>query len=207
VAELQTYPGLNKIFVAKHDALHNPYSKGIALISKSLIKAKGHDKVLAASNGFGKDLVPRIGGLLDVQAITDVCRIIEGGAKFVRPVYAGNAMSTVSTIDPIKLLTIRGTNFEKVKPSESANSYPTEEAPDVDEIMGKLKGRWLENIVAKSEMADLTTAKYVVSGGRALKSSENFKLLHDIAQTIGLDQCAIGASRAAVDAGYVSNEL
>jgi electron transfer flavoprotein alpha subunit len=146
-----------------------------------LINAKGHDKVIAASNGFGKDLVPRIGGLLDVQAISDVCKIMDGGAKFVRPIYAGNAMATVSTIDPIKLITIRGTNFEKVKPEDAVNAYATEDAPDVEEIMGKLKGRWLENIVAKSEMADLTTAKYVVSGGRALKSSENFSLLHDIA--------------------------
>lgn len=143
-----------------------------------------------------------MGGILDLQAITDVIEIKDNGSKFVRPIYAGNALCTVSTKDKIKLLTVRATNFEKVAKGD-ANSY------DVEDVDGNttVTGKWIENIVSKSEMADLTTAKYVVSGGRALKSGENFKMLYDIAETLGTGDCAIGASRAAVDAGMVPNDL
>lgn len=140
--------------------------------------------MLCSANGFGKDLMPRIGGLLDLQPITDVVQIKDGGQKFVRPVYAGNALSTVSTIDPIKLITVRNTNFEKVAQG-AENDYPVEELTELATICDKTKGKWLENIESKSEMADLTTAKYVVSGGRALKSGENFQMLYDIADTLG----------------------
>jgi len=102
-------------------------------------------------------------------------------------------------------MTIRATNFDKVK-NDASEDYPTEQV-ECDDILAKLKSKFVENIVAKSEMADLSSAKYVVSGGRALKSSENFSLLHDIADTLGKGNCAIGASRAAVDAGYVGNDL
>lgn len=132
--------------------------------------------------------------------------IKDGGKKYVRPIYAGNALCTVSSIDKIKLFTIRATNFEKVKQEAGENDYPVESV-DCDQILANLKSKWVENIVNESEMADLPSAKYVVSGGRALKSGENFSLLHDIAETLGKGNCAIGASRAAVDAGYVPNDL
>ena len=132
--------------------------------------------------------------------------VIDGGSKFIRPVYAGNALCTLSTIDKIKLLTIRSTNFEKVK-QDASNDYAVEEVPDIDSVLSSQHGKWLENQVNESEMADLTTAKYVVSGGRALKSSDNFSLLDDIAKTLGVKDCAIGASRAAVDAGYCPNDM
>ncbi len=100
----------------------------------------------------------------------------------MRPIYAGNALCTVSTKDKIKLLTIRGTNFDKVAQGEEA-AYEIEEISK--EGLESLKSKWVENLVSKSEMADLTSAKYVVSGGRALKSGDNFKMLHDIAETLG----------------------
>lgn len=103
-------------------------------------------------------------------------------------------------------MTIRGTNFEKVKQGESQN-YPTEELEGIEDVVSAQQGIWKENIVSKSEMADLTSAKYVISGGRALKTGENFSMLYDIAETIGKQHCAIGASRAAVDAGMVSNDM
>jgi len=115
-------------------------------------------------------------------------------------------MCTVSTSDKIKLLTVRGTNFDKVAKSDSAD-YATEAVGGVDDIMAGASGQWIENMVSKSEMADLTSAKYVVSGGRALKSGENFSMLYDIAETLGKSNCAIGASRAAVDAGMVPNDM
>jgi len=151
-------------------------------------------------------VIPRLGGLLDVQAITDVVKIQENGTKFVRPIYAGNAMCTVSTTDKTKLMTVRGANFDKVPKGED-NSYECEAVGGLDDVMKESQGTWIENVVSKSEMADLTTAKYVISGGRALKSSENFSLLKDIAETLGLQNSALGASRAAVDAGMCSNDM
>ena len=115
-------------------------------------------------------------------------------------------MCTVSTTDKTKLLTVRGANFDKV-PKGDENAYECEAVGGVDEIMSGSQGTWIENVVSKSEMADLTTAKYVISGGRALKSSENFSLLKDIAETLGLQNSALGASRAAVDAGMCSNDM
>ena len=101
---------------------------------------------------------------------------------------------------------MRGTNFEKVAQG-SSNDYTISAVDGVDAVVSEQKGHWVENIVSKSEMADLTSAKYVVSGGRALKSEENFSLLQDIAETLGVQNCALGASRAAVDAGYCPNDM
>jgi len=171
-----------------------------------LIQSGSYTNVIAASSSFGKDAAPRIGGLLDLQAITDIVQILEDGAKFVRPIYAGNALCTVSTRDPIRILTIRGTNFDAVKPGE-AQDYSVEEIQGIADIMGVQAGSWVENLITKSEMADLTSAEIVVSGGRALKSGENFSLLEDIAETLGKSRCAIGASRAAVDAGMCANDM
>ena len=128
--------------------------------------------MIAASSGFGKDVMPQIGGHLDLQPITDIIEIKDGGSKFVRPIYAGNALCTVSTKDNIKLLTVRGTNFEKVKAGDAENAYEVEDIAGVQDMTAN--GKWVEDIISKSEMADLTSAKYVVSGGRALKSGENF---------------------------------
>jgi len=168
-----------------------------------LVDANGYTSVVSAATGFGKDVVPRVGGLLDVQPITDVIEIIDGGAKFKRPIYAGNAIATVSTSDSIKLMTIRPTNFEKTEPGTTSNGYETVDVASEVEVAGS----WIQNITSKSERADLTSSKYVVSGGRGLKNGENFELLYDLANALGSSNCAVGASRAAVDAGYVANEL
>lgn len=204
VSELKKLPGIRKILTASNDKLDNPYGQSMATIAEGLVKDNGYKQVVAATSSFGKDVIPRLGGLLDLQAITDVVDI--KGDKYVRPIYAGNAMCTVSSSDAIKLFTVRGTNFEKVKAGDAAD-VPVEAVAGVDDVVGAQKGHFVENIVSKSEMADLTTAKYVVSGGRALKSGENFQMLYDIAETLGKGNCAIGASRAAVDAGMVPNDM
>ena len=129
--------------------------------------------------------------------------VVDGGAKFKRPVYAGNAIATVSTSDKTKLLTVRATNFAKVEPGE-ANKYPVE---DVAVNIEGVKGVWIKNEASVSESADLGSAKFVVSGGRGLKNGENFKLLYEFAEALGSQNCAVGASRAAVDAGFVGNDL
>ena len=108
-------------------------------LAHKIVQASGYDKIIAATSSFGKDVVPRIGGLLDVQAITDVVEINDGGQKFKRPVYAGNAIATVSTSDKIKLLTVRPTNFEKIEPTEADNGYPVETAEAITE---GVKGSW-----------------------------------------------------------------
>ena len=123
----------------------------------------------------------------------------------MRPIYAGNAVSTVSSTDKIKLFTIRATNFEKVPIGSSANSYPVEEVSAT--TADKTAGSWLENTVSESEMAELSSAKFVVSGGRGMKNGENFKMLYDLASVLGKQNCAVGASRAAVDAGFVPNDM
>lgn len=140
LAEVQKYPNINKVLVAKSEDLHNPYGDAIARVAKDIVKAQNYTNVVAASSGFGKDVVPRMGGHLDVQPITDVINVIDNGEKFQRPVYAGNAVATVSTEDKIKVLTIRATNFEKVEQAEASHDYPTE---DVKVELDAVHGKWL----------------------------------------------------------------
>jgi len=120
--QVQQYPGINKVIVANNPALENAYGDSVARIAQSLVGAHGYTNVVAATTGFGKDVIPRLGGLLDVQPITDVIEVIDGGNKFKRPVYAGNLIATVSTIDSIKLVTVRPTNFEKIEPGEASGA-------------------------------------------------------------------------------------
>jgi len=204
VEEVKKYPFIKSILTAKSEQLQNPYGDTISQTLRDIVTAKGYDKVIASTSAFGKDVIPRLGGLLDVQPITDVIQILENGGKFVRPVYAGNAIATVSSSDKIKLLTVRSTNFEKVNAKESAHPYPIEE---VKAAVDGLKGSWVENLVSESEMVELTSAKFVVSGGRGMKNGENFKILYDLASVLGKQHCAVGASRAAVDAGFVPNDM
>ena len=111
--EVQKYPGVSIILVAQDAVLQNCYGDHMSKLARALVEKNGYDKVVSAASGFGKDVMPRLGGLLDAQAITDIIEIVDDGQKFKRPVYAGNAVATVSTRDKIKLLTVRATNFEK----------------------------------------------------------------------------------------------
>lgn len=115
VEEVQKYPGVNKIIVASDPVLQNPYGDFMSKLAHQMVQQGGYDKVVAAASGFGKDVMPRLGGLLDVQAVTDIIEIVDGGARYKRPIYAGNAVATVSSTDAIKLLTVRPTNFDKVE--------------------------------------------------------------------------------------------
>ena len=110
---MQKYTGIRKILVAKNEQLQNAYGHSVAKVAHKLVQDGGYDKVIAAASGFGKDVMPRLGGLIDTQAITDVIEVVDGGSKFKRPIYAGNAVATVSTSDSVKLLTVRATNFSK----------------------------------------------------------------------------------------------
>jgi electron transfer flavoprotein alpha subunit len=183
VEEVKKYPGINKIIVSKNPDMLNPYGDQVSHTVKEVVQKGGYDKIIGSTSAFGKDVIPRLGGLLDAQPITDVIQVLDGGKKFVRPIYAGNAVSTVSSSDKIKLFTVRATNFEKVQAGASANSYPVEEVTATS--AAQTAGQWIENTVSESEMAELSSAKFVVSGGRGMKNGENFKMLYDLANVLG----------------------
>jgi electron transfer flavoprotein alpha subunit len=161
--------------------------------------AKGYTHLLGPSTTFGKDLMPRVAALLGVGQISDVMAT-EGSHRFVRPVYAGNALLTVEApADAIVVATVRMASFQ---PAPAGGSAAVEAASVQVSLPGHT--RFVSRTAAKSDRPDLQTARRVVSGGRALASAENFKLLFGLADALG---AAVGASRAAVDAGYVPNEM
>jgi|UniRef100_A0A7S4CUU4 electron transfer flavoprotein alpha subunit len=171
-------------------------------VSKLVEKLHGAEKfshIVAAHTAFGKSVIPRVAAVSDCQPIPDVINVVDENT-FVRPTYAGNALATVkSEIDPVKMLTIRPTSFDKAGDGGSA-------AVTNGEACGETGGtKWVSDEVDDSGKPDLSSARVVVGGGRGLKSGENFKLLFDLADKI--PNCAVGATRAVVDAGFVPNEL
>ncbi len=190
--------GVEKVLLADGPGLEHPLAETLAPLIQDL--ASGFSHVLAPATTFGKNVMPRVAALLDVQQISDITGI--GGADtFVRPIYAGNAMATVKSNDPVKVITVRTTAFEAAA-SEGAggNSATIEEtgAGDASSL-----STFVGQELTKSERPELTSAKVVISGGRGMQSGDNFKLLEDIADKLG---AAVGASRAAVDAGFVPND-
>lgn len=163
------------------------------------IKKGGYTHVIAGHTAFGKSVLPRVAALLDSQQISDVTAI-EDEKTFVRPIYAGNAIATVESTDAIKILTIRGTAFPAATPEQA--STPIESGVDAK---SEAASEWVSEDLAKSDRPDLSTAGKVVSGGRGLKSKEEFdKVMLPLADALG---AAVGASRAAVDSGYADNSL
>ncbi len=159
--------------------------------------AKGYSHVMAPATSNGKNVLPRVAALLDVQQISEIIAV-DSPDTFERPIYAGNAIATVQSKDPIKVITVRATGFDAVAASGGAAAVETLAAP-ADGGLSSFVGRE----VSKSERPELTSARIVVSGGRGMGSGENFKLLEPLADKLG---AAMGASRAAVDAGFVPND-
>ncbi|ELR12564.1 electron transfer flavoprotein alphasubunit [Acanthamoeba castellanii str. Neff] len=190
--------GVKKVLVAENPAYEHGLAEDLAPLVANFSKKEEYTHILAPASAWGKNLTPRIAGILDITALSDVISI-EGQDTFKRPIYAGNAIATVQSGEKLKLLTVRTTAFEKAKEGSSS--------AEVKEISvegdANTKSTWVEEMQQKSERPDLTSANIVVSGGRALKSKENFKLIEDLADKLG---GAVGASRAAVDAGYAPNE-
>jgi len=160
--------------------------------------AKNYQYIMMASTTTGKNLLPRVAALLNMSMIADVIKIISPDT-FVRPIYAGNAIATVQSNEPIKLMTIRGSAFSMSK----INGETTAAIEKINKIIPNSLSHFKEHQLTVSTRPELTTARVVVSGGRGLKSAENFKLIEKLADSLG---AAIGASRAAVDAGYVPND-
>ena len=158
--------------------------------------AAGYTHVVAPATGFGKNLMPRVAALLDVQQISDIAAV-EAPDTFVRPIYAGNVLATVKSADKIKVVTVRGTGFDA---AGAGGSAPVESlAPGPDAGLSKFNGQEL----TKSARPELAAARIIVSGGRGMGSADSFKILEALADKLG---AAVGASRAAVDSGFVPND-
>ena len=188
--------GVKKVLHADAPHLGEFLAENLAALVVSL--AKGYSHILAPATSTGKDVMPRAAALLDVQQISDISAV-EGADTFVRPIYAGNALATVKSKDPIKVITVRTTAFDAVSPAGGAGEIQTVNAPADSGLSA-----FVSREVSKSERPELTAAKIIVSGGRGMGSGENFtKVLEPLADKLG---AAMGASRAAVDAGFVPND-
>ncbi|AJP47733.1 electron transfer flavoprotein subunit beta [Rugosibacter aromaticivorans] len=188
--------GVAKVIVA--DAAHYGDQTAENLAALIVAQAGGHTHILAAATSNGKNTLPRVAALLDVAQISDIIAIVDADT-FVRPIYAGNALATVKSADPVKVITVRTTGFDAVEASGGAATIEAIQAsPDLGQA------RLVSRELTKSARPELAAAKIIVSGGRGLGSGENYhKVLEPLADKLG---AAMGASRAAVDAGFVSND-
>lgn len=193
--EISQYDNVEEVIWVDNEVYEYILAENAAQLIKQL--ANDYTHIFAPATTMGKNLLPRVAGLLELGQISDIIRIIDE-STFVRPIYAGNALATVASLDPIKLITVRITAFPEAV-------LGSKEAPisKQDKMITPEGVKFIEQTLNISERPDLTAAKIVISGGRGLQSSENFKLLEELAKQLG---AALGASRAAVDAGYVPND-
>lgn len=196
--EISKVQGVKKVLVAQHDCYKGGLPEELTPLILATQKQFNFTHICAGASAFGKNLLPRVAAKLDVAPVSDIIEI-KAPDTFVRTIYAGNALSTVKCNEPVKVFTVRGTSFEA---AATDGGSATSETVDASSSVGV--SEWLEQNLTKSDRPELTSAKVVVSGGRGLKSGENFKLLYDLADKLN---AAVGASRAAVDAGYVPNDM
>ena len=187
--------GVTKVLVADAPQYADPLAENVAALVLSI--AKNYTHILAPATGFGKNFMPRVAALLDVAQVSDISSVVSPDT-FVRPTYAGNVLTTVQSKDPIKVITVRITGFDAA--GAAASAAPIENVAAVaDTGLSQFKGHEL----TKSSRPELTAARIIVSGGRGMGNGENFKLLEALADKLG---AAVGASRAAVDSGFVPND-
>lgn len=187
--------GVGKVLKADAPALKTGLAENIAPMIVELSSSYSH--ILAPATTHGKNIMPRVAALLDVAQISEITSVVSADT-FVRPIYAGNAMATVQSADAIKIITVRTTGFDAA-PAEGGSAT----LEDVSNIMDAALSSFVGQELTVSERPELTSAKVVVSGGRGMQSGENFPMLEEIADKLG---AAVGASRAAVDAGFVPND-
>ena len=188
--------GVSKVLLADAPQLGEFLAENVAALIVNLSKNYSH--ILAPATSNGKNVMPRAAALLDVQQISDICAV-ESADTFVRPIYAGNALATVRSKDPIKVITVRTTAFDAASPTGGSAAVESVSPPSDSGLSA-----FVSREVSKSERPELTSAKIIVSGGRGMGSGENFtKVLEPLADRLG---AAMGASRAAVDAGFVPND-
>ncbi|MDH3713539.1 MAG: FAD-binding protein [Gammaproteobacteria bacterium] len=187
--------GVGKVLLADAPVYEHQLAENLAPLIVSLAREYSH--VVAPATTFGKNVMPRAAALLDVSQISDIAEVVSEDT-FIRPIYAGNAMAKVQSSDPIKMITVRTTKFDA---SAETGGSAGVQAVDTTEDAGLAD--FLGQDLTQSERPELTTASIVVSGGRGMQSGENFMLLDKVADKLG---AAVGASRAAVDAGFVPND-
>jgi len=187
--------GISRVLLVNDAHYEHGLAEELSLLVTGL--AEGYTHVLAAATTFGKNFMPRVAARLDVAQISDVVSV-ESADTFVRPIYAGNAMATVQSKDPIKVVTVRSTAFDAV--SAEGGNAKIETVP-ASETFGR--SSFVGQELTVSERPELTSARVVISGGRGMGNGENFRLIEAVADKLN---AAIGASRAAVDAGFVPND-
>ena len=193
--EISSYQHVSKVIFLDSQKFEHAIAENIEPVIVSI--AENYSHILAPATTFGKNVMPRVSVKLDVAQISDIISI-ESEDTFIRPIYAGNALATVRSKDPKKVITVRPTSFDVV--AKEGGSGVVEQ---LNFDIGETKVEFIDREESKSDRPELSTARIVISGGRGLQSAENFKLISDLADKLN---AAIGASRAAVDAGYVSND-
>ncbi len=187
--------GVAKVLVADDKAFENSLAENLAPLLQSL--SAGYSHIMAAATTTGKNVMPRLAAMLDVMQISDIIKVVDANS-FQRPIYAGNALSTVSSSEAIKVITVRGTAFEAV--ASKGGSAAIEAVTGGGEAG---LSAYVKSELSSSERPELTSAPIVVSGGRGMQDGANFAMLEKVADKLG---AAVGASRAAVDAGFVPND-
>jgi len=187
--------GVSKVIKVEGDEYANALAENVAPLIVSM--ASGYSHILATATTVGKNIMPRVAALLDVAQISDIIEVVDADT-FVRPIYAGNALATVKSGDATKIVTVRATAFEAAA-AEGGSASVEDGAAAGDQGLSAYVGEELSS----SDRPELTSAKIVISGGRGMQSGDNFSMLEEVADKLG---AAVGASRAAVDAGFVPNE-
>ena len=193
--EAQTIDNVSKIISVDDEKYANFLAEDMSSLVIGI--ANSYKYIMAPATTFGKNLMPRISAKLDCQQISDIISV-ESDDTFKRPIYAGSCIATVKSLDEIKVITVRSTAFDPVETSNSGIEIDTLDASDSSNI-----SEFVSEEIAKSDRPELTAANIVISGGRGMQSGDNFHLLDSIADKLG---AAVGASRAAVDAGFVPND-
>jgi electron transfer flavoprotein alpha subunit len=193
-AEAAKISGVRKVLACDHASLKKQLAEAMEQVIVPLMD--GYDAVLAADTTTGKNFMPRIAAKLDVMQISSISGV-ESADTFVRPIYAGNAMATVKSSDAKKVVTVRPTSFDAAGEDGSAS------VETIADPSGGIKSEFVSEELSKSDRPELTAAKIVISGGRGMGSGENFAIIEKVADKLG---AAVGASRAAVDAGFVPND-
>ena len=186
--------GVSKVLVAEGEQFANGLAENVA--EQALALAASYTHILAPATAYGKNILPRVAARLDVGQISEITKV-ESPDTFERPIYAGNAIATVQSVDAIKVITVRATGFDAAPVGGNAAIEKISAVADAG------TSAFVSRELAKSDRPELTAAKVIVSGGRGMGSAENFAILEPLADKLG---AAMGASRAAVDAGYVPND-
>ena len=187
--------GVSKVLVADNACYEHQLAENLGLLVADL--GKGYSHILAAASTTGKNFLPRSAALLDVAQISDIIRV-DSADTFARPFYAGNAIATVKSNDAIKVITVRTSAFDSVEETGSAS------VETIDNIQDAGNSSYVRSELTVSERPELGSARVIISGGRGMQNGDNFKMLEEVADKLG---AGVGASRAAVDAGFVPNDM